>query len=67
VATLTIQDDGVGITRKQIANSRSLGVAGMRERALQWNGRLRLHGQPGKGTSVTLQMPLKREDSEDST
>lgn len=56
---LSIEDNGRGISDREISNSASLGLLGMRERALLFNGELNISGIPGKGTKVILQIPLK--------
>lgn len=55
--TLIVHDDGVGISREQIADDKSLGLVGMRERARSWGGRVTLEGLPGQGTTVTVRIP----------
>lgn len=59
VLVLRIKDNGKGITEKDIANPRSLGITGMVERARFWNGTIGLKGSPAKGTTVTLRMPVR--------
>ncbi len=54
---LTVRDNGVGITEKDASDPNSLGLAGMRERALRWGGHMEILGIPGEGTTVTLHMP----------
>lgn len=56
---LKVQDNGRGINKRQANDSRSLGLAGMRERALRWAGQLTITGVAGKGTTVLLRMPLE--------
>lgn len=56
-----VRDDGKGITEEQTADTRSLGVIGMRERAGDFGGRVHLHQGPEGGTVVTLDMPLPAE------
>ncbi|TAK08714.1 MAG: PAS domain S-box protein [Candidatus Manganitrophaceae bacterium] len=56
--TLEVRDNGKGITQNQITNSKSLGLLGIRERALLWGGTVHISGLPGKGTTVTVQIPL---------
>ncbi len=56
--TLRIRDDGIGITPEQAVASGSLGLLGMRERALHWSGDLDVAGKAGHGTTVTLRMPI---------
>ena len=55
---LQIHDNGRGITPDEIAHTRSLGLVGMRERALLSGGTFDIHGAPGKGTVVIVQIPL---------
>jgi PAS domain S-box-containing protein len=55
---LRIQDDGVGIDLTQARVKRSLGLLGMRERAEMIQGTLEIHGAPGAGTTVLVQLPL---------
>ncbi|WDT69932.1 MAG: PAS domain S-box protein [Candidatus Manganitrophus sp.] len=55
---LEVKDNGRGITQSQITNSKSLGLLGIRERALLWGGTVQINGVPGKGTIITVQIPL---------
>lgn len=55
---LTVKDNGRGISEEEIANTRSIGLVGMRERAMLIGGEITLQGSPGKGTMVTLRVPL---------
>jgi len=57
---LTVMDNGKGITRKLIYSHNSLGIIGMRERALALDGTLTLSGSKGKGTTLTVRIPLSR-------
>jgi signal transduction histidine kinase len=54
---LTIQDNGRGITDGQLADPKSLGLIGMRERARVWGGDITFHGVPGQGTTVSVYVP----------
>jgi PAS domain S-box-containing protein len=55
---LEVSDDGRGITDSDIANHRSIGVLGMRERVAAWGGEFGILGLPGGGTRVTACLPL---------
>ena len=57
---LTVHDNGKGITEKLVHNHNSLGIIGMRERALALDGTLTLRGATGKGTTLTVRIPLSR-------
>jgi signal transduction histidine kinase len=54
---LEVHDNGHGITVDQINHIRSLGLVGMRERALLLGGTFNIHGTPGLGTTVIVQIP----------
>jgi signal transduction histidine kinase len=64
---LMVQDNGRGISEDEIAGSRSLGLLGMRERAMLIGGELNLQGRPGRGTTVTLRVPLPPAAESDAT
>ena len=54
---LCVKDDGVGIARSRIDHSNSLGLLGIRERALIWNGQVEIEGVVGEGTQLTVKIP----------
>jgi signal transduction histidine kinase len=56
---LEVRDNGKGIEPKHIVSPGSLGILGMRERALILQGDLEVFGSPGKGTTVTVRIPVK--------
>jgi PAS domain S-box-containing protein len=55
---LEVRDDGRGITESQTMNSRSLGLLGMKERALLVGGEVHITGREGAGTTVVVRVPL---------
>ncbi len=55
---LAIEDDGVGLDLAQAEDHRSLGLAGMRERATVEGGEVWLGHRPGGGTRVLAWLPL---------
>lgn len=57
---LTVADNGRGISEEEIANTRSIGLVGMRERAMLIGGEVVLHGARGRGTTVIVRVPLDR-------
>lgn len=57
---LEVEDDGVGIAGWEAASAQGLGLMGMRERALQWDGEIEITGAPGRGTRVRLVLPQTR-------
>jgi len=54
--TLQIRDNGIGISKDQVNNLRSLGLLGIRERALVWGGEVDIMGTPNQGTTVTIHL-----------
>jgi signal transduction histidine kinase len=57
--TLEVQDNGRGITAAEMRGSKSLGLLGMRERVLLFSGKLDINGTRGRGTQVTVSLPLR--------
>ncbi len=60
---LRVADNGVGISERQILDSKSFGLIGMRERVHLWGGRVVIKGRRGKGTTVEVDLPHKNEES----
>jgi len=58
--TLQVSDNGRGVSEKELADAKSLGLLGMRERAALMGGMIQFRGSPGAGTTVTLTVPLKK-------
>ncbi|MBU0490694.1 MAG: GAF domain-containing sensor histidine kinase [Chloroflexi bacterium] len=58
----TVRDDGLGFRVSTVESGYerrgSFGLLNMRERADMMNGSLSIHAAPGKGTEVTLRIPL---------
>lgn len=55
---LQIRDNGRGITDVEASNADSIGLLGMRERAALVGGRFAISGGRGKGTLVSVQVPV---------
>src|SRR5918999_772752 len=58
-AVLIIRDNGRGITKPELASVESIGLLGMTERARLLGGRVTIAGSPGRGTSVTVNVPIR--------
>ncbi len=55
---LEIKDNGKGITSSQINDPRSLGILGMKERAMLFGGSVTLKSSMNSGTTVKVELPL---------
>jgi signal transduction histidine kinase len=56
-----IRDDGRGATLTQLESADSFGLLGMRERAAMAGGAVTIAGVEGRGTIVSVQIPLEAE------
>jgi len=55
---LGVEDNGVGFQPQSLSGIRSLGLVGMRERAMACGGTLMVRGEPGEGTAIVVAIPL---------
>jgi PAS domain S-box-containing protein len=60
---LTVKDNGRGILKEEVAHSRSLGIIGIRERVRFWGGHADFRGNPGRGTTVIVSLPVSNDVS----
>jgi PAS domain S-box-containing protein len=58
--TLSIIDDGTGISPEKIGSAKSLGLIGMRERIKQFGGKIDISSEKGKGTQFVIFIPEKK-------
>jgi PAS domain S-box-containing protein len=56
---LEVGDNGRGITEAERRSPRSLGLIGIRERAIACGGELVIRGVRGQGTTVAVSLPLR--------
>jgi PAS domain S-box-containing protein len=56
---LEVRDDGIGILAANESSARSIGLAGMRERAQLVGGTCSISGAAGAGTTVRVQIPQR--------
>jgi signal transduction histidine kinase len=56
--TVIVRDNGRGITRAQRRGVDSIGLLGMSERARLIGGRVTIAGVQGRGTTVTVRVPI---------
>lgn len=56
--TLTVRDDGRGLTPGQAEDPKSFGLLQIRERVAALGGKLHAEGAPQKGTTLTVVLPL---------
>jgi signal transduction histidine kinase len=58
VLQMQVLDDGKGIRPEDVRATRSIGLAGMRERAALFDGTVDIRGVDDGGTTVTIRIPL---------
>ena len=56
--TLNIQDDGKGFVLRNIGSKKTLGLFGMKERAMEMGGSYEIITEPGFGTTVSIKIPV---------
>ncbi|UCG55147.1 MAG: PAS domain S-box protein [Dehalococcoidia bacterium] len=54
---LKVCDNGKGISKKQIADPKSFGLIGMRERVRPWKGNIGISSGPSEGTTLEVSIP----------
>jgi signal transduction histidine kinase len=63
VASVRVTDDGRGFDAEAVLGlavpARSVGLLGMQERVRLLNGRLSIESQPGKGTVISIEVPIE--------
>jgi len=64
--SLTIRDNGRGITEDEVRAPTSLGLLGMRERTGFLGGTFSVSGKPGQGTVVKVIVPVAEDSEGDS-
>jgi PAS domain S-box-containing protein len=60
---LRVQDDGIGFRPSAPRKPQSLGLVGLRERALLMRGELRVDSSPGAGTRVEAKIPTTKAEA----
>ena len=61
--SMEVVDNGRGIAHADMANPRSMGLLGMRERAALMGGTFKIHRlRQGQGTRVSVSVPMQRPD-----
>jgi len=53
-----VKDNGIGI--EENVNRKSFGLLGIKERVHYWGGDLHIKGKHGKGTSITIILPMDK-------
>jgi signal transduction histidine kinase len=56
---LIVMDNGIGFDSGVLKNRQSFGLLGMQERARSYGGEVVIRGKAGKGTVVSLEIPVK--------
>ena len=59
--TISIEDNGKGITEAQIRDVKSLGIVGMKERIARIGGEFNIFSEPDKGTRLDMIIPAQND------
>lgn len=59
---MAILDDGKGISEKEVESPHSIGLVGLRERLLSWNGEMSLSRRMPSGTQLNISIPKQDRD-----
>lgn len=54
---INVHDDGIGFDTQQVAAG--IGISGMRERVLAWDGEFKLDSRVGEGTHIAIDLPIQ--------
>jgi PAS domain S-box-containing protein len=63
---LEIRDNGKGFRMEDMPDKKTLGLSGMRERALMIDGDFQMESAPGKGTYIQISIPILITNQENS-
>jgi PAS domain S-box-containing protein len=55
---MRIEDNGIGITEQKMMHKNKFGIQGMKERISLLDGKIEIAGNPGKGTTVSIEIPV---------
>lgn len=58
---LEIKDNGKGISEEDLLKQNSFGLLGIRERSHLFGGSVQIKGIPGKGTTVSVTIPIQQD------
>ncbi|MDX1938386.1 MAG: PAS domain S-box protein [Flavihumibacter sp.] len=56
--SLFVEDNGKGFDKETVKSKQSFGLLGIQERVSSLNGSFELHSEPGKGTTLLINLPL---------
>lgn len=56
--SITVEDDGTGFDTATLANAKGIGISNIQNRVNFLNGKLDIDSQPGKGTSILIEIPI---------
>ncbi len=59
VVRLTVADDGAGFVPARAGDSGGVGLVSMRDRVRPLDGRLEIESEPGRGTTIRAEIPVR--------
>jgi PAS domain S-box-containing protein len=60
-ASLTISDNGQGLSQKPASACQGIGLLGLQERMTRSGGRLDIHSEAGQGTTLIASVPIEKQ------
>lgn len=61
---ISIRDNGIGISEKEIASITSFGILGMKERVEHCNGTFLITGKKDSGTTISISVPISKRETQ---
>lgn len=65
--SLTVSDNGRGVSGQDKLKPRSFGLRGIQERVARFGGEVNISGKPGKGTTIAVSIPHSAVETEAET
>lgn len=57
--TITVEDNGNGFTQSDQNSKYGMGLSNIQSKAAALEGKIELITEPGTGTTITIELPLK--------
>jgi len=65
--TLVIEDDGIGFDSSTLNQQSGMGLKNIYSRINYWKGKVNIDSQPGKGTTIIIEVPIVKNKNHEKT